>query len=139
MINHAALENLGLQLIVSQGKWEFAYLKAKAIVDKAGNPNGYRADLVITRDNTQIVKSNGEVVKSPNVGEVITVNVVNQDVPDVDHMVLGVKLVNPVVHSVYASSSLDSTFATINWSISATNLIFPNNQPNPSSNPKVGK
>lgn len=135
MINHAAVENLGLQQIINQGKWEFAFLKAKAIVDKAGNTNGYRADLVITRDNTQIIKSNGELVKSPNVGEVITVNVVNQDVPEVDHMVLGAKLVNPVVHSVYASSSLDSTFANINWSISATNLIFPNNQPNP----KVGK
>lgn len=138
MINHTSLENLGLQQIVTQGKWEFAFLKAKAIVDKAGNPNGYRADLVITRDATQVVKGTGEIVKSPNVGEVITVNINNPHVPEVDHMVLNVKLINPVVHSVYATSQADSTYATINWSLSATDIQFPNSQPNQQS-PKGAK
>lgn len=138
MLNHSPIEQFGLRDLVSQGKWEFAYLKSKVVLDKNGNPSGYRADLVITRDATQVVKGTGEIVKSPNVGEVITVNINNPHVPEVDHMVLNVKLINPVVHSVYATSQVDSTFATINWSLSASDIQFPNSQPNPSS-PKVGK
>lgn len=137
MLNHAPIEQFGLRDLVTQGKWELAYLKSKAVLDKEGNPSGYRADLVITRDATQVVKSSGEIVKSPNVGEVITVNINNSNLPEIDHMVMNVKLINPVVHSVYATSQADSTFATINWSLSATNIQFPNAQPN--QPPKVGK
>lgn len=130
MLNHAPIEQFGLREIISQGKWELAYLKSKAVMDKDGNPSGYRADLVITRDVTQVVKGSGEIVKSPNVGEVITVNVNSPHVPEIDHMVMNVKLVNPVVHSVYATSQADSTYASINWSLSATDIQFPNTQPN---------
>lgn len=130
MLNHAPIEQFGLQNLVTQGKWELAYLKNKAVLDKEGNPSGYRADLVITRDATQVVKSSGEIVKSPNVGEVLTVNINNSHVPAIDHMVMNVKLINPVVHSVYATSQADSTYATINWSLSATDIQFPNSQPN---------
>lgn len=122
-MNYVGFVDNGLKSVLNSGKLEFALLKTKPIVDEHGATNGYRATLAITRDATRYVKNDGEVVNSPNLGEVITVTVKAAPVPEIRKMVMGVKLVNPTVHSVYATSALDSSFAQINWSVTADNIV----------------
>ena len=116
------LVDRGLKAAISNNEYGFALLKVKPITNEHGAATGYRATLAITRDSTRYVKADGEIVTSPNLGEVITVNVNSTRVPEIKGMVTDVKLVNPVVHSVYATSAPDSSFAQINWSVSADNI-----------------
>ena len=125
-MNYVSSVDTGFRNIVNSGKLEFALLKTKAIVDEHGATTGYRATLAITRDATRYVKTDGEIVTAPNLGEVITVNVRYSQIPEIKTMVAGVKLVNPTVHSVYATSAPDSSFAQIHWSITADNIVIAN-------------
>lgn len=125
-MNYVSFVDLGLKNILNSNKLELALLKIKPIIDEHGAATGYRATLAITRDATRYVKTDGEVVISPNLGETITVIVKSSQIPDIKSMVTGVKLVNPIVHSLYATSSVDSTYAQINCSISADNIVVAN-------------
>ena len=107
-------------------KMKFALLKMRKVVAlKATDRNYYTVTLAVIADGNTYVKSNGEIVQDPNLGETFNVRVDQENLPSVHGMVTNVRLVNPVVHSVYATTAENSTFATINCSISADNIIFP--------------
>lgn len=110
-------------------KMQFALLKVRKVVaSKATDGNYYTVTLAVIADSNTYSKSNGEIVHDPNLGETFNVRINQENLPSFHGMVTNVKLVNPVVHSVYATTVENSTFATINCSISADNLILPQAQ-----------
>lgn len=121
--NIVTLTNDGITSAFS--KMDFALLKARPLADDNGEVRAYRATLVITTDRSTYTRSNGERVEGANTGELFQVTINSNKVPEIKAMVMGIKLVKPQVHAVYATSSQDSTFATINVSISAEDIILP--------------
>lgn len=110
-------------------KMQFALLKVRKVVaSKVTDGNYYTATLAVIADDNTYVKSNGEVVQDPNLGETFSIRINQEDLPTIRGMVTNIRLVNPVVHSVYATTAENSTYATINCSISADNLILPQSQ-----------
>ena len=133
---HCKKENnnmpLNLVTIVNKGieqafeELDFALLKTRSIADDNGEVQGYRATVVVTNDRSNYTRSNGDKVEGTNAGEVLQLTVHSSQVPTIKGMIVGIKLIKPQVHAVYATSAQDSTFATINISVSAENLLLPN-------------
>ncbi|MDM8304301.1 hypothetical protein [Limosilactobacillus vaginalis] len=122
-LNLVSIVNKGIEQAFEE--LDFALLKTRPIADENGEVQAYRATVVVTADHSNYTRSNGEKVEGVNAGEVLQLTVRNNRMPDVKGMVVGVKLVKPQVHAVYATSAQDSTFATINLSFSAENLLLP--------------
>ncbi|MCI7161678.1 MULTISPECIES: hypothetical protein [Lactobacillus] len=121
------LTNSGIK--VAFEKMQFALLKVRKVVaSQATDTDYYTATLAVTADGNTYLKSNGEIVQDPNLGETFNVRIKQENLPSIRGMVTNVRLVNPIVHSVYATTAENSTFANINCSISADNLILPQTQ-----------
>lgn len=126
--------SLNLVTIVNKGieqafeELDFALLKTRPIADDNGEVQGYRATVVVTNDRSNYTRSNGDKVEGANVGEVLQLTVHSSQVPTIKGMIVGIKLVKPQVHAVYATSAQDSTFANINLSLSVENLFLPDNR-----------
>lgn len=123
-LNLVSLINKGIEQAFDQ--YELALLKVRSLADENGEVNSYRATIVVTSDHSSYTRSNGEKVDGVNAGEVLQLTVHSNRVPDIKGMVTGIKVVKPQIHAVYATSQSDSTFATINISVSAENLLLPN-------------
>lgn len=124
--NLVALANQGI--LAEFDQLNFALLKVRPIADENGEVQGYRATVVVTNDRSSYTRSNGDKVVGVNAGEVLQMTVNSNNIPKIKGMVIGVKIVKPQVHAVYATTSQDSTFATINLSISAENIVLPNDK-----------
>lgn len=122
-LNLVAIVNKGIEQAFEE--LDFALLKVRSIADDNGEVRSYRATVVVTNDRSNYTRSNGDKVEGANVGEVLQLTVHSSQVPTIKGMVVGIKLIKPQVHAVYATSAQDSTFANINLSISADNLLLP--------------
>lgn len=124
-LNLVNLVNKGITSAFEQ--FDFALLKTRPLADENGEVHSYRATLVIANDRSTYTRSNGERVEQANVGETLQVTVGSKNVPAIKGMIVGVKLIKPQVHAVYATTAQDSTFASINLSVTAEDLILPGN------------
>lgn len=100
-------------------------LKLKKHADKNGQVDRVNATLAVAKDNNSYVKANGEEVKDVNLGETFTVKISNPKLQSVRGVVMNVRLINPTVHAIYATTTNDSSFATINISIAADDIQLP--------------
>ena len=125
-LNLVSIVNKGIEQAFEE--LDFALLKTRPIADDNGEVQGYRATVVVTADHSNYTRSNGEKVEGANAGEVLQLTVHSSQVPTIKGMIVGIKLIKPQVQAVYATTALDSTFANINLSITAENIILPSNK-----------
>lgn len=123
-LNMAPFANTGLKATLSN--MELAVLKLRKVVaTTATESNHYNATIAVIADHNTITKSNGDQTLDPNLGETFVVIINKENLPDVHGIIPNIRLVNPVIHTIYATSAENSTFATINCSISAQGIEFP--------------
>lgn len=128
----APFANNGLKATLAN--MELAVLKLRKVVaPTATQSSHYNATIAVIADHNIVTKSNGEKSLDPNLGETIVVRINKDNLPDIHGLIPNIKLINPVVHTIYATTAENSTFATINCSISADGIEFPQS---PSSNNK---
>ncbi|MDB6261580.1 hypothetical protein ODV15_03210 [Lactobacillus amylovorus] len=107
-------------------KMQLAMLKQRKVTAQTvGDKDYYTVTFAVIADGNQYSKSDGEILKEPNLGETFNVRINQENMPSIHGMIPNVRLVNPICHAIYATTSENSTFATINCSISADNVIFP--------------
>ena len=119
-LNIVPFTNLGITQALQA--MVLALLKVTPLTDNNGSVIGYRATLVCTQDQNEVVKSDGEIQTNVNGGAVFNVRVNSSKMPQINGMVMNVQLVNPQVHSVYGTTSRDSAYASVNISISADGI-----------------
>lgn len=119
-LNIVPFTNLGITQALQA--MVLALLKVTPLTDNNGSVIGYRATLVCTQDQNEVVKSDGEIQTNVNGGAVFNVRVNSSKMPKINGMVMNVQLVNPQVHSVYGTTSRDSAYASVNISISADGI-----------------
>lgn len=122
-LNLVPFANEGVKATLA--KMSLAVLKIRKHVSVEGQPNSVTVTLAVMRDNNSYSKSNGELVKEPNLGETFNVHIVGNNCPTAHSVINNVKLVNPIIHAVYATSAEQSTFAQMHVSFSANALQMP--------------
>lgn len=106
-------------------KMDLAMLKSKALSNDNGEVTSYRVSLAIVNDRNSYVKSDGEVINEPNLGETFEVKIMNPKLAKFHQMVTGVKLIQPKVHALYATTSQDSSYAQLRISLTASDIQLP--------------
>lgn len=125
-LNLVPIANDGVKEVFS--KMELASLKAKQHAGKNGKVDSFKATLAVTKDGNTYIKSNGDVVKEPNLGETFSIKIKSPNCPKINGIVMNARVVNPQVNAVYATTAEDSTFSTLNISLSAAGLQLPQQQ-----------
>lgn len=123
------MNNLNGVVIANQGIQNFMRNCEVALIKTTINTNGQTtATGIILQDrNSYPAKKNGEAVVNPNGGKNLTVHITG-DTRVINQFIPGISFENLRVTSVYASSQSDSTFATVNYSLTADRIIFPKKQ-----------
>lgn len=122
-LNMVPFANNGVKATLSN--MELAVLKLRKVVATTPTEsNHYNATIAVIADYNIVTKSNGDQTLAPNLGKTFVVRINKENLPDIHGIIPNVRLINPVIHTIYTTSSENSTFATVNCSISAQGIEF---------------